>query len=206
MRHSWRDSVATAADLALLGFLVTLAAVPVVTAGAAVLTGSRAVSVFLREDRWPSGRECRAVFRRAIRPGLAGSVVVAVAAALLAADLAALRSGAVPGGVPLMAVVALVALAGSGLTALAVVSWEQVPLRAVARPRALIAASGVTGLVALLALLGHPVLIPVLVGFWLFAVHVGTVRCAGRCASAPRPVRWRPAPRSDDQGGLSGAG
>ncbi|HEX2297346.1 MAG TPA: hypothetical protein VHH34_02315, partial [Pseudonocardiaceae bacterium] len=65
MRHSWRDSVTTAADLALLGFLVTLAALPVVTAGAAVLTGSRAVAVFLREDRWPSAGECRAVFRRA---------------------------------------------------------------------------------------------------------------------------------------------
>jgi hypothetical protein len=47
MRHSWRDSVAAAGDLALLGFLVTLAALPVVTAGAAVLTGSHAVSVFV---------------------------------------------------------------------------------------------------------------------------------------------------------------
>ena len=53
----------------------------------------------------------------------------------------------------------------------------------VARPRTLAAATGVVTLAAVLAVLVHPVLVPVLVGYALFALHV----VARRPAPGPRP-------------------
>jgi hypothetical protein len=43
MPHDWRDSLRLAADLALLGIVVTLLSLPLLTAGAAVATGSYAI-------------------------------------------------------------------------------------------------------------------------------------------------------------------
>ena len=50
----WRETVRVATDLALLGLLTVLAALPVVTAGAAVATASAAVHHYLQYDRWPA--------------------------------------------------------------------------------------------------------------------------------------------------------
>lgn len=171
----WHDTMRTAGDLAVLGFLVFLAALPVVTAGAAVLTGSWAVRHHLERDAWPSAAECRHTFRRAFLPGLAGTATVAVVGWLIAVDLLALSAGRVPGGLPMTVVLILLAAGVAGLTGFAVV--EAVGPRALlrlaaARPVVPAASAGVVVLAAALVLLIHPVLTPVLLGYTLFALHV----------------------------------
>jgi hypothetical protein len=171
----WQETVRTAADLAVLGFLVFLAALPVVTAGAAVLTGSSAVRQHLERDAWPSAGECWQTFRRAFLPGLAGLVAVIVVAGLIAVDLLALSAGRVPGGLPVAVALILLAAGVAGLTGLAVVeaAGPRALLRlAAARPVVPIAAAGVVVLAAALVLLIHPALTPVLLGYTLFALHV----------------------------------
>ena len=76
-RQPWRDTVRVAADLALLGIVVTAAALPVVTAGAAVATGSAALHHFLTRDRWPDGRDAWRAFRRGLLPGLGAGACAA---------------------------------------------------------------------------------------------------------------------------------
>ena len=193
MRRDWRETVRIATDLALLGFLVTLAALPLVTAGAAVAAGSAAVHHHLEYDRWPAARACWSVFRRSFVPGLLAGLAVAAAALLLAIDVLAVRSGTVPGGTPLLALTALLGVAGVGYGALVVVAVGAEPergRRAVAagvarRGRAAAGAAGVLLLTALLALLVHPMLVPVLAGYALFALHVVTRRLS---PSRPVPV------------------
>jgi hypothetical protein len=165
MRHGWRDTVRTASDVAVLGYLMALAALPVVTAGAAVLTGSHAMRVYVREDRWPSAAVLRATFRRSFWPGLA----MTAAGLALVVDVVAVRSGWAPGGVPLMVALIVLALAGAGAVGATLAGRPR-------RPRDVLAAAGVTGVVVVLALLVHPVLVPVLAGGWLFALHVGGLR------------------------------
>src|SRR3954454_8388545 len=115
MRPGWRDAVQTAADLALVGFAATLACLPVVTAGAALLTASRAVGHHLATGSWPSGRVVRADFRRLLLPGLAASAALAVVACFLVVDAVVLSSGRVPGGPPALAAVLIAALLIAGL-------------------------------------------------------------------------------------------
>jgi len=184
MRQGWRETARAAADLALLGFLVTGAALPVVTAGAAVAAGSAAVHHHLEHDAWPSPRASWAAFRRALVPGLLA--VVAVGVVLL--DFLALRSGAVPGGLPLTVVLIGLAVLAAGMGGLAVVTAASRPAGmkvlgaaaalAGAHPGTLLAVTGVVLLAVLLALLIHPVLVPVLVGYALFALHVVVRRTA----------------------------
>jgi len=122
-RHDWRDTMRVATDLALLGLLVTTAALPVVTAGAAVAAGSAAMHHYLEYDSWPGPRFCWSVFRGRLVSGLAATAVCTVALALVVADLLALRAGAVPGGVPMMVLTvaaAAVAAGYAGLVAVAV--------------------------------------------------------------------------------------
>jgi hypothetical protein len=193
VRHGWRDTVRLAADLALLGFLVTGAALAVVTGGAAVATGSAAVRHHLDYDSWPSARACWAQFRRALAPGLAAVAGVLAAGVLIAVDVLALRTGAVPGGRPMMLVMFALAAATAGFAGLVVVAAVDRPAgtrvlaaalaTSVARPGTLAAATGVVALAAVLAVLVHPVLVPVLVGYALFALHV----VARRPAPGPRP-------------------
>lgn len=187
MDHGWRDSVRSAADLALLGFLVTGAALPLVTAGAAVATGSAAIRHHLDHDGWPPARTSLRTFRRALLPGLAASAAVLLLAALVAVDVRALRAGAVPGG-PVVTVAVLVAagLGGGFAGLLAVAAPGRKPLAAalrLARPALLAAATGVVALTVVLAVLVHPVLIPPLIGYGLFALHVLTRRAG---ATVPR--------------------
>ena len=84
-----------------------------------------------------------------------------------------------PGGTPLLVLTAVLVAAAAGYAGLAVVAIGADPgrpWRAAARRvplnRALPAAAGVLALAGLLAVLVHPVLVPVLAGYALFALHV----------------------------------
>lgn len=158
-----------AADLALLGFLLTLAALPVVTAGAAVSTAACALRHHLTDDSWPSWRTLLTTFRGTFLPGLPTTLATLAAAAAVVADWRAVHAGIVPGGPFLLAALALAAAAGAGWAALRL---SGLPVG----PRSLPAASGVLLVATLLALLVHPVLIPPLLGYTLFALHVVTAR------------------------------
>jgi hypothetical protein len=178
MTRDWRDTLRAAADLALLGTLLTLACLPVVTAGAAVATASAAVHHFAANDGWPRAVDIGRTFVRALVPGLAATAVALGVATLVALDLAALRSGAVPGGRPMLVLTAALAAAGAGFTSLVVVAvgsrgWRgavrAATALATARPSALAASTGVVILAVGLAALLHPVVAPILVGYALYA-------------------------------------
>jgi len=177
MPHDWRDTLRLAGDLALLGIVVTVLSLPLLPAGAAVATGSYAIGHLLDRGRWPSFVDCRRTFRRRLVPGLWAGPAVAVAIGLIVLDVAALRRGVVPGGAPMLAVVLAVAAFGAGYAALRAVG-------AVLRPATVVAAVAILAVAALLAGLVHPVLVPVLVGYALFALHV-----AARRLTAERPRR-----------------
>jgi hypothetical protein len=201
MRRDWRETVRIATDLALLGFVVALAALPLVTAGAAVAAGSAAVHHHLEHDRWPTARASWAVFRRWFGPGLLAGLALAAVALLLVINVLAVRSGAVPGGAPLLALTAVLAAVGAGYGALVIVavgadpeSGRRAALAAgTGHGRATSAAAGVVLLAALLAVLVHPTLVPVLGGYALFALHVVTRRLApARPGGAQAPGRPGP--------------
>ena len=201
MSRDWRDTLRAAADLALLGILLTLACLPIVTAGAAVATASVAVRHFAADDGWPRAVDIGRTFVRALVPGLGATAVALGAAALVALDLAALRSGTVPGGRAMLVLTAVLAASGAGFAGLVVAllprrSWAYVRempdlvgneskigagswRRAVrdaasivaARPATLAATTGVLAIAAVLAALLHPAVAPVLVGYALYALH-----------------------------------
>jgi hypothetical protein len=166
MSAVWGDRFRTAADLALFGAVVTVAALPVVTAGAAFAAGSFAMAHFVEYETWPAPRASLAVFRRRLRPGLLAGPAVLAAAGLVWLDVRGLHTGAVPGGGPAIVAVLLAAAVGAGVLGLVVVrgAWN--------RPGPVAAATGIAGLIAVLALLVHPVLLPALVGYALYALHV----------------------------------
>ncbi|GAA2558488.1 hypothetical protein GCM10010435_31910 [Winogradskya consettensis] len=175
--RTWRDTARAAADLAVLGFLVTGAALPVVTAGAAITTGSAAIRHHLETDSWPPARSLWATFRRSLLPGLAATLLLLVVAGLVTADVFAVRAGVVPGGVPLAVLLVLLAVVAVGFAGLlAVAAPQHQPIaraRALARrPGRLAAAAGIVILASALALMVHPVVAPVMVGYALFALHV----------------------------------
>ncbi|MFD0820636.1 hypothetical protein ACFQ0D_20510, partial [Micromonospora zhanjiangensis] len=66
VRRDWRDLARDAADLALLGILATLAALPVLTAGAAFGTASAAVHDWATDGNWPPVRRTVERFRRGL--------------------------------------------------------------------------------------------------------------------------------------------
>ena len=72
MRRDWRETVALAADVALVGILVTAAAVPLVTAGAALRTGSVAMRAIVAGDGVDRGTLWR-VFKGSLLPGCAAT-------------------------------------------------------------------------------------------------------------------------------------
>jgi hypothetical protein len=187
MRRDWRDTVHVATDLALLGLLVAVAALPLVTAGAALATASAAIQHHLTHGSWPPARRSWAVFRRALLPGLLAGLATAAVVTLLIADFLAVRHGAVPGGTPLLvltAVLVAVVCGYAGLVLVAIGTDPDRPWRTTTRgvplTRALPAATGVIVLAAVLATLVHPVLVPVLGGYTLFALHVIARRPAQR--------------------------
>ncbi|MGC9664968.1 hypothetical protein ACNTMW_00220 [Planosporangium sp. 12N6] len=188
-RPDWRDHLRDATDVALVGFAVTVAALPVLTAPAAVAAGSAALAYRLDRDRLPTARQAGGWFVRALLPGVAACGVAAVAALLVALDVAAVRTGRVPGGAPVLVATALAAAAGVGVAALTVVAVGRTRCRGwwaalrgavattAARPAAPAAAAGTVALAALLAWL-LPATTPLVVGFGLFGLHVVARRLA----------------------------
>jgi len=198
MRRDWRETVRIATDLALLGLLTALAALPVVTAGAAVATAGSAIHHHLEYDRWPAPGFCWSVFRRRLLPGLAATAGCLVAAALVVADVLALRAGVVPGGVLLLVLTVVVACLAAGCAGLLVVADSarlagQPGPSAAGRPAAVVSAAAVLVVAVVLGALVHPVLVPVLAGYTLFALHVIARRyCARTPAADPTPVEAAP--------------
>ncbi|WP_435205788.1 hypothetical protein [Micromonospora sp. bgisy143] len=182
-RRDWRDVARDAADLALLGILLTLAAAPLLTAAAAAGTASAAVHDWTRTGSWPSARTTLRRFGRSALPGVPVGLLALAVLGLLAADLAALAAGRVPGGPPVLAVTGLVSAALAGYAGLVVVEagrngggrWR-VAARSSARacldaPARWAALTGVTALAGLLAVLVTPVAVPILAGYTLAALH-----------------------------------
>ncbi|WP_433533748.1 hypothetical protein ACQPZK_16200 [Micromonospora sp. CA-249363] len=182
-RRDWRDVARDAADLALLGILLTLAAAPLLTVAGAAGTASAAVHDWTRTGSWPSARTTLRRFGRSVLPGVPVSLLGLCVLGLLAADLAALATGRVPGGQPVLVVTGLVAVALAGYAGLVVVEagrngggrWRvaarssvRACLDAPARWAALV---GVTVLAGLLAVLVTPVAVPILAGYTLAALH-----------------------------------
>jgi hypothetical protein len=188
MPHDWRDSLRLAADLALLGIVVTLLSLPLITAGAAVATGSHAIHHVTTRGRWPSFADCWEAFRARLVPGLVAGPAVAVATVLIALDVAGLRRGAVPGGGPALVAVLTAAALTAGYAGLVAVlagarsrgAAREALTLALSRPPAAVSAAAVLAVAALLAMLVHPALVPVLVGYALFALHTVTAKVAGR--------------------------
>ncbi|AVT41269.1 hypothetical protein [Plantactinospora sp. BB1] len=187
-RPDWRETLRTASDLALLGIVVTLASLPVVTAGAAVATGSAALHSSIETGSWPGVRPVLRDFRRAVLPGILPSLLAGIAAVLLAVNLLALTRGVVPGGPVLVAVTAALAAAAGGFAGLTVVrlgqrggqGWRDA-LREASRtvrdrPVTLLGTAGTVALATLLCVLILPPLTPILVGYTLFGLHATTRR------------------------------
>lgn len=188
MRRDWRDSVRAAGDLAILGFAVTVASLPLLTAGAAVGTASEAVRHFQAYETWPPAAFYWPAFRRRLLPGLWAGPVAVAGATLVILDVQGLRRGAVPGGVPMTSAVLAVAALLLGWGALVTVLGGRPRAAyalALARPSLLLAAAGVVVLVGVLALFVHPALVPLLAGFALYALHAVAARLAPASEAAP---------------------
>ncbi|GAB3936483.1 hypothetical protein GCM10027614_13060 [Micromonospora vulcania] len=148
-----------------------------------------------RTGSWPSARTTLGRFGRSVLPGVPVSLLTIVVAGLLAADLAALATGRVPGGTPTLLVTALVTAGLAGWAGLVVVEvggngggrWRAAA-RSAARacldaPTRWATLTGVTALAALLAVLVTPVAVPILAGYTVAALHAVARR---------RPVPARP--------------
>jgi hypothetical protein len=182
-RPDWRESLTLAADLALLGIVLTLACALLVTAGAALVTASVAVDQVCTHRSFPGLRELARTARHTALPGLVAVLVTLLAAGALALDCAALRTGAVPGGPVLLAVTVALAAAGGAVSAVALVRLGQTGGRGyraalrwsvrllTTRPVVAIGALVTIGLPALLAVT-IPATAPLLPAFVLFGLHV----------------------------------
>lgn len=185
--RDWRETLSAAADFALLGIAVSLASILVLTAGAALATGSAATAHWYRCRSMPPAREMGRTFVRALVPGVLATVVGTLLALLLAADLVLVARGVVPGGPVFLAVGALVATQVLGLASLTLVSvgerggtgWRasvRWALRAASSspltPTTLAVVLALTAAIGVLI----PVVSPVMLGFALFAIHVVTRR------------------------------
>jgi hypothetical protein len=186
-RRTWRDTVEAASDLALLGIVTTVAALPLVTAGAAVAEASAAVRQWSTTQSLPSLADAGRRLGRGLLPGLVASIIGAGVTVLLLLNASTLARGAVPGGGPLLAATAGIAVLWLGFAGLTVVgvgsgaSWLDAARSArrtsVARPWVpgalglVVAVAGFLGLVL-------PIVAPLLVGYTLFALHVTAGRLA----------------------------
>ncbi|GAA1606532.1 hypothetical protein ACFQY4_41975 [Catellatospora bangladeshensis] len=172
----WRDTLRDAADLALVGIVVTVAAVPVVTTGAAVAAGAEAVHLRFAEGRWPGIGDLLRSFGRRLLPGFLATLAVVAAALLLGLNLYWLRQGLAPGGAALTAVTvaAILALAGAVCLAIPFLGRGYGYLRALrtafTRPKLILACIGVLGIAAMIGSI-LPVTAPLLAGYFLFALY-----------------------------------
>ncbi len=190
-RPDWRDSVALAADLALLGIVLTLAGLSVVAAGGALVTASVAMDQVGTHRSFPNLRELLATLRHSLLPGFAALLVLLVFAGLLGVDALALAAGRVPGGTALLIPTALLAGAGLAVAGTALVRLGQTGGRgyraALRYALGLLARRPLVAL-AVLATMAAPALLATLVpatallmpGFVLFGLHVVVRRAQQR--------------------------
>ncbi|MEU4424908.1 hypothetical protein AB0F81_30175 [Actinoplanes sp. NPDC024001] len=184
-RPDWRERFALGTDLALIGVLVTVAALPVLTAPAALAAGSAAVRHRYTEGNLPPVRPLLRLYRRGILPGIP---VLLVAVALLV-DLVAISRGWVPGGTVLFTGTAAVAAFLGGFATLTLVAIGRDPglsprdaarwawRSSTARPWTALAPA-LAGALAFFLALTMPATIPLVIGFQLFAAHVISDRLA----------------------------
>lgn len=188
IRLGWQEHLRDAADLAALGFVLVLAALPVVTAGSALATGSHAVRHRCDRGKYPPFADLLRTFARGILPGLAATLAVAAAGGLLALDISAARSGAIPGGGATVPVIVVVGLLGTGYLGLVIIhiglqggaGWRRAARAAIRTTATAGARQGLTlvascaGVIAITTLLASfiPATVPLLVAFGLFALHV----------------------------------
>jgi hypothetical protein len=184
-RPDWRERFALGTDLALIGVVVTAAALPVLTLPAALAAGSTAVHHRYRNGRLPAFRPLLRQYGRSILPGIP-FVLVAV---LLLIDLMALSRGLVPGGTPVLLLTGGVACLLAGMATLALVAVGRDPgtpwkaalawswSRTTARPWVALAPA-LAGVLAFFLALSVPATIPLVIGFHLFAAHVISDRLA----------------------------
>jgi hypothetical protein len=191
MKRDWQETVTTAADVALVGIAVTIASVPLLTAGAALRTGSsaiHAIAVGEKVDLRAMGR----LFRASLLRGALATTAAAAAALLLVFNVGAVAAGRVPGGSPALAGtgVAAAVLLAIGMLSLVRLGRDTSPsgwreaLRWAGRTawRQPSAAAAVAGVSAVAAVLGVfvPLTAPLLVGYALYAAHAVTARLAVR--------------------------
>lgn len=182
-RRDWKDTLTAATDLALVGFGVVVAALGVITAGAAVATGSFAIQHWITERSYPTFGQLWRQFLRWLLPGALGTAGLAGAGVLLSINLTLIAQGKVPGGSIALAVTWALLLWLLLTALLTVVQLGRHPadgwlaaLRwagraATTTPHRAVVALLVAGLAGLLALM-VPVTFPLLVAYGLFAVHV----------------------------------
>jgi hypothetical protein len=180
--RDWRDTVGAASDLALVGIVTTIAAVPLVTAGAALAGASAAVREWSDNERLPPLTEGLRRLRRGLLSGLAASLVGAAVTVLLLLNASALARGAVPGGAPVLIGTVVVGVLWAGFAGLTVVEvgardgrgWIEAARGAW---RTSLARPWVPALLGLVVAIGTvlglvlPFLAPVMVGYVLFALH-----------------------------------
>ncbi|WP_433047357.1 hypothetical protein [Dactylosporangium sp. CS-033363] len=194
MKRDWQETVTLAADVALVGIAVTVAALPLVTAGAALRTGSAAICVIARGEKVSPAAMWR-LFRASLLPGLAATLLAAAVVLLLVFNVGAVAAGRVPGGSPALAGTGAAAavLLAIAMLALVRLGWDPSPsswrgaLRwafatAWRRPGAAAAVAGVSAVAAALAVF-VPLTAPLLVGYTLYAAHAVTTRLAERVTS-----------------------
>jgi hypothetical protein len=188
-RPDWQDSLTLAADLAVLGIVVVLGCLPVVTAGAVVAAASAAVDRACRERRLTGPAEFLRTVARAFTGGLGATTVAVAAALVLFLDLRLLASGAIAGGAPVTAAIAILGVAAIAVAGTTVVRVGQTGavgwiagLRwtlALLRRRPLVGLAVLVP-VALAALLGAaiPATAVLLPGFVLYGLHAIVRRAA----------------------------
>jgi hypothetical protein len=190
-RPGWRESVALAADLALVGIALSVGCLTVVGAGGALVTASVAVDQAVAHRSFPSAARLLETLRRTLLPGAAAALAVAVPAVLLALDAIAVATGRVPGGAPLVLVTmlvaaGLVAVAGTALVRLGQTGGRgyryslRFAVRLLARRPSLAFAVVPTVLAPVLLAALVPATAPLVPGFALFALHVVVRRFTAR--------------------------
>ncbi|WP_433615976.1 hypothetical protein ACQP2P_13305 [Dactylosporangium sp. CA-139114] len=195
MKRDWLETVTVAADVALVGVAVTIASAPLVTAGAAIRTGSSAIHAIGRGEKVDL-RAMGRLFRASLLRGAVAGAAAAGCVLLLVCNVGAVAAGRVPGGSP--------ALAGTGAAAAVLLAIGMLSVVRLGRdtspagwrgalrwagrtawrqPGAAAAVAGVSAVAAVLAVF-VPLTAPLLVGYALYAAHAVTARLV----RAPSPA------------------
>jgi hypothetical protein len=179
----WLSTLTVASDIAVVGFAVTLFALPLVTAAAALRTGSVAVHAIAVDARKVTFAELWRVFVRSLLPGLGFSVAFAAAAVFLAFDFTVVRAERVPGGPFVLGLLVVAGWALLGVTGVALASlgvdcgarWFPAVRSAFTRPGQIAAGGAVLAVTLTIAVL-IPFTTPMVLGCALFALQVLAAR------------------------------